>query len=115
MLDFATAPLLVEQFPSKYKEAVRCCIDMELSNPSEGYWVIHPGEFVSKGKADEDFGFDDWFEPSIIGTVYGDPPKEWLLVGVYKIGDASGADLDIALGYIFDRNLGILQELGGSL
>ena len=94
----------------EYRKAIRCLIDMEMSNPKAGYYVIVPGEFKAKGKPVE-LTSEDWFEPSIIGTVYGDNiPEEWLLVGLLHATGQPAEQLEAALGFISDRNDWLLEN-----
>lgn len=109
MLEWLSTMDVLEARP-EYADAVRCMIDMEMSNPLDGYYVIVPGVFQAKGKPAE-LTVENWFEPSIIGTVYGDDiPEEWLLVGLLHAKSASSEQVGEALSFVAERNAWLIEN-----
>jgi len=109
MLDIWSTMDLIEAKP-EYENAVRCMIDLSLSKPSEKFWVVVPGKFVSEGKP-KDCTTEEWFEEYVIGAVYGDSiPKEWLLLGVLHKEYASDDEIVEAFTFINDRNMSLIED-----
>jgi hypothetical protein len=108
VLEIISTGMVMDAMP-EYRDAIRCCVDMELSDPEQDFWVIVPGEFESEGK--KNLTMDSWFQPSLIGTTYGDSiPKDWLLVGVFKADNASDEAVSDAMLFIARRNTSLLLE-----
>jgi hypothetical protein len=108
MYDWIGAIDIIEQDPDK--EYIRCCIDMKLSIPELGHWVVVPGNFISEGKPD-DMKFDEYFEPISEGISWdGTIPEDWLLVATYHDRFANEEEMKLANIFIIKFNQSRLLE-----